>query len=243
MNSGLLTPPVLVVSIIFGSTLIRAAVGFGNALVAMPLLILVIGSDSATPLVALLGLVTAVLMLIREWRQIDLRAAWQLVLSTLVGIPLGLYFLNAAPEVVIRWVLGLVLIAFGLYNLLGPRLPRVRGPWVTLIFGLWAGVLGGAYNSNGPPVVIYGVMRDWKPEQFRATLQGYFLVTGVAITLVHGLAGMWTAYVLRLFVFSLPAVLGAVLLGGWGADRIPEHRFQALVYGFLVVVGGLLILA
>ena len=43
-------------------------------------------------------------------------------------------------------------------------------------FGFFAGILGGAYNTNGPPVVIYGSLRKWSPATFRATLQGYFFM-------------------------------------------------------------------
>jgi hypothetical protein len=39
---------------------------------------------------------------------------------------------------------------------------------------LSAGVLGGAYGMNGPPLVIYGSLRGSSPQHFRATLQGYF---------------------------------------------------------------------
>ena len=37
---------------------------------------------------------------------------------------------------------------------------------------------------NGPPLVVYGVLRRWQPAQFRATLQGYFLIASVV-----GMAG------------------------------------------------------
>lgn len=235
--------PILILAlflVIFGSTFVRAALGFGNALIAMPLLILLVGSRTASPLVAVLGLVIAVLMLMGSWQQVDFPAAWGLILSTLVGIPLGLFFLSTAPEQIIRVVLGIGLISFGLYNLLGPTLPRISHPAWTALFGFLGGILGGAYNSNGPPIVIYGVMRGWQPDRFRATLQGYFLVTGVAVAAGHAAAGLWTREVLRLFTLSLPAVFLAVYLGRWTASRIAEERFQPLLHFFLIIAGGLM---
>jgi hypothetical protein len=32
---------------------------------------------------------------------------------------------------------------------------------------------------NGPPLAIYGALRGWSTQQFRATLQGYFLVASM----------------------------------------------------------------
>ena len=105
-----------------------------------------------------------------------------------------------------------------------------------------AGILGGAYNTNGPPAVIYGMLKGWPPERFRATLQGYFLPTGLVILLGHGAAGLWTGLVLRLFAFSLPALFLGVWLGGKVHRRVPEKRYRQVVYASLVIMGGFLVL-
>lgn len=239
MNPGV---HLLVFIIIFGTTLIRATIGFGNALIAMPLLVLLLGVRSASPLVALLGPVIAVTMLIIEWKEMDFQAAGKLLLASLVGIPVGLFFLSRAPENLVRGVLGLVLVGFGVYNLWGPPLPKIRQPVFSYLFGFVAGILGGAYNTNGPPVVIYGVMRRWSAEKFRATLQGYFLISGLLILIGHGLSGLWTREIWHLFWVSLPAALLAVLLGLWITRRIPEDRFQKAVNLFLIAAGLLMFL-
>jgi len=87
----------LVLLIIFSSTFIRSAFGFGNALIVMPLLVLILGTKIAAPLVALVGIVIALVMLLRDWRELDFQTAVYLILSTLVGIPLGLFFLKSTP--------------------------------------------------------------------------------------------------------------------------------------------------
>ncbi len=227
----------LVVVVLFFSTFVRSALGFGDALIAMPLLVLLVGVRTATPLVAFAASTIAVTILAGSWRQADLRIAWRLILSSLVGIPLGLFFLKNAPESIVKAVLGAVLILFGLYSLIRPRLPTLRSEQLAYPFGLLAGVLGGAYNTNGPPVVIYGTLRGWSPESFRATLQAYFFPTGLMILIGHGLAGLWTPTVLRLYAWALPAILLAVLLGGRLNRVVSQGQFNRVVYVFLVVIG------
>ena len=104
-----------------------------------------------------------------------------------------------------------------------------------------AGVLGGAYNTNGPPVVIYGALRRWPPERFRATLQGYFLPTGLLILTTHGLAGLWTPQILQLYGLSLPLILTAIFLGGKLNQRISPGGFERLIYLSLLGLGFLLL--
>ncbi len=227
----------LVLLIIFISTLIRSAFGFGNALVAMPLLVLLLSVKTAAPLVALVGIISALVMLLREWRELDIKAAIYLILSTLAGIPLGLFFLKSSPEHIVRMILGLVLIGFGLYNLFGLRLPTLRKGYLVFPFGFFAGILGGAYNTSGPPVVIYGVMRGWSKEKFRATLQGYFLISSALVVVGHGISRLWTRSVLIYFLASIPVVVLADLLGNWIVHKIQGEKFNRAVNLFLVVVG------
>jgi uncharacterized protein len=51
---------IIVVVILFVAELVRSSIGFGNALVAMPLLVLVMDLRLATPLVALVSMTAAV---------------------------------------------------------------------------------------------------------------------------------------------------------------------------------------
>src|SRR2546423_2318549 len=161
----------LAVAILFASTFVRSALGFGDALVAMPLLVLAVGVRTATPVVAFAASTIAVVILLRHWRRVDVRATWRLVVASLAGIPFGLLLLKAAPEAYVKIVLGVLLILYGLYSLLAPRLPELQSERTAYVFGFVAGVLGGAYNTNGPPVVVYAALRRWPPEHFRATLQ------------------------------------------------------------------------
>lgn len=233
------TTVLLALAILFVSTLIRSALGFGDALVAMPLLALLVGVQTATPVVAFAASTIALVILLKSWRDVDVSATWRLVVSSLVGIPFGLLLLKFAPEVYVKGVLGALLMLYGLYNLFAPQLPRVESESLAYVFGFVAGVLGGAYNTNGPPVVIYGALWRWPPESFRATLQGCFVVTGLMILVGHGLAGLWTPLVWRLYLYSLPAIMLGIWLGAKLNRRLPRESFSRVVYAFLVIVGAL----
>ena len=236
------TTNLIVLGILFLSTFIRSALGFGDALIAMPLLTMVVGLQVATPLTAMGATTIAITILLRAWKKVDLKAAWRLVLTTLIGIPIGIYFLKAAPEIIVKSLLGIIITGFGLYNLIIPNLPKLKNENWAYLTGIIAGILGGAYNTNGPPVVIYGMLRRWDPVKFRATLQGYFLPTGLAILITHGMAGMWTPQVVNFYLYSIPVILGAVFFGGLINKRIPQGKFDKIIYGFLVLIGILLII-
>ncbi len=235
MNFTMPVLPVIMIFLLAG--LVQGAVGFGSALVAMPLLVLVMDIQTATPLVGLVVLAISALILIWNWRSVVVGEAWRLVLASVLGIPFGLLLLKWAPEAIVKGILGAVLIGFGLYRLITPRLPVLKGAGWVWPSGFMAGILGGAYNTNGPPIVIYATLQRWSPERFRATLQMVWLATGVFIVAGQGLVGLWNPTVFRLVAYALPAVAGGTFLGSWVGRHIPRDVFDRIVSGLLVVMG------
>lgn len=231
-----------VAGIIFVAAFVRSALGFGDAVVAMPLLAMVIGLKTATPLVAFMGPTISIIILARSWRGGDMKSAARLIVASLLGIPLGIYGLARLPEEPLKIALGILILLYGVFGLARPG-ARIRNEkaWLPWLVGWTAGVLGGAYNTNGPPVVAYGMLRGWPPERFRATLQGYFLPTGLAILAGHGIAGMWTGEVFRFYLYSLPAIVIGVVLGGLVNRKLTHDLFAKLVYGFLAAMGAVLL--
>jgi uncharacterized membrane protein YfcA len=230
-----------VAGIVFLATLVRSAFGFGEALVAVPLLAFVIPVPVAVPLATLLSVTVAGLILAQDWRHVHARGAWLLVASTLPGIPLGLLLLTEVPAPVVKVVLAAVIIAFSAYRLFGRVRARLTDDRLAWLFGLGAGVLGGAYGMNGPPLVLYGALRGWTPERFRATLQGYFLPASAAGLCGFWAAGLWVPDVTRFYLVSLPPAVVAVLLGRAANRRIHPDAFVRYVHIGLIAIGLMLL--
>jgi uncharacterized membrane protein YfcA len=232
----------LVLAVIGLATVIRSALGFGEALVAVPLLALIIPVEVAAPLAVLVSITVAAFVLIRDWSEVHLSSAWRLIVSTIFGIPLGVLLLTRVAEPVVKLVLAVVIIMFSAFRLLGRSRLELKDDRLAWLFGFGAGVLGGAYGMNGPPLAAYGALRGWSPGRFRATLQGYFLPASVVGMAAYWAAGLWVPVVTRYFLISLPLVLAATALGRLLNRRMDEQRFQSYVHIGLVAIGMLLLI-
>lgn len=222
--------------------MIRSAFGFGEALIAVPLLALCMPLQVAAPLAVLLSITIAAVVVVQDWKHIHLRSAAGLVLATVFGIPLGLLVLTNAHQEVVKAGLGILIMLFAAYSLAARdalRLEREHRP-LLLLSGFLAGVLGGAYGMNGPPLVVYGSLRRWSPQHFRATLQAYFLPASMLGMIGYWSAGLWTRGVTREFLYSVPVMLPAVFLGRAINHRFSGAAFLKYVYGGLVLIGGML---
>jgi uncharacterized membrane protein YfcA len=228
-------------TILFIATFIRSAFGFGEALIAVPLLAIWMPLEVAAPVAVLASITVALMILLQDWRQVHIRSAAWLVIPTLAGIPLGLILLTTVPERYVKALLATVIIAFSAYSLASRNTRELKDDKFAPLFGFIAGVLGGAYGMNGPPLVIFGSLRRWSPQHFRATLQGYFLPASVAGLWGYHLAGLWTPAVNRHYLTSLPAILVATTLGRAINRRMQPGRFLVYVHGGLTLVGIILL--
>jgi uncharacterized membrane protein YfcA len=237
------TTTVHVLLVVFLATLIRSTFGFGEALIAVPLLALSIPIRIAAPLAVLLSITIAAVVVVQDWQKIHFRSAGWLLAPTLIGTPLGILLLTSAHQNIVKAVLAVILMAFSGYFLLGSKPPELHSDnrvWL-LGCGFLAGVLGGAYGMNGPPLVIYGAMRRWSPQHFRATLQGYFLPASIVAMAGYWYTGLWVPAVTHYYLISLIAAIPAIFFGRVINHRLRGDAFLKYVYGGLLCVGGVLL--
>jgi len=228
--------------IVFIAIFTQTITGFGLALISMPLLVYVVGIQTAAPLVAIISGVAEVILLLLYRADLNLRAVTRLTAASMFGIPLGVFLLRRVDEGVVTAVLGILVVGFALYALFGARLPALNRPAWAYGFGFFAGILGGAYNTSGPPVIIYANCRRWPPAEFKSNLQGFFLVNSALVLISHALGGSFTPLVWRQALISIPAILLAVLLGSRLDRTLNPDRFRRIVLFALLGLGASLLL-
>jgi uncharacterized protein len=231
-----------VILVVFAATLIRSALGFGEALVAVPLLALLLPLRVAAPLAVLISITIAAIIIVQDWQKIHLRSTGWLVFATLFGIPLGLLLLTSSHQQMAKMTLAIVLLAFSAYSLFFRKPLHLKTDNWTWLFGcgFFAGILGGAYGMNGPPLAIYGAMRRWSLQHFRATLQGYFLPASILGMAGYWFAGLWVPAVTHYYLLSLPAAIPAILLGRLLNHRLREETYLKYVYSGLAAIAAAL---
>jgi uncharacterized membrane protein YfcA len=228
-------------AVVFLAALVHGAAGFGAALVAMPLLVLVMDVRDATPLVAILTLTVNALLLGALRRDFEIRRLLPLCLGALAGIPAGILFLRYGPRSFLELLLGLVLISYALHGLVSRRRPPPTGRKGAFLFGLASGFVGGAINTGGPPAVIYMSSQPWRKEEVHASLQFYFLLVGFLVVAGHALSGLTTAATMNTYVTLLPALSAGSAAGYLAHRRVSADSYRTMILVLLLVLGILMI--
>lgn len=235
---------ILIIVISFTATLFRSTFGFGEALIAVPLLGLFLPITVAVPLAVMMSILVAVVVLIQDHSKVHFQSVKWLILFAILGIPFGLALLFYANETVIKVILGAIIILYSLYSIFGKNtfyLEKDSKLWL-FICGFLSGVFGGAYGVNGPPLVVYGNIRRWNAQYFRATLQAYFLVAGLVSMIGYMGRGMIDKTIMLDFACSVPAIIPAIFIGRYLNKKIKGESFYRYVYFGLIMIGMMLIL-
>ncbi len=149
------------------ASLVASTFGFGVALIAMPILAALTDLKTGAPLVAL-GIMTVVaVVLIREWREVEMRSVWRLIVASMIGVPIGLLLLKVAPDKPMKLSLAALIVLFSSYCLLAAKRLQLKTDKSSYAFGILSGVFGGAYTIPGPPVIVYGLLRSWPQQHSR----------------------------------------------------------------------------
>src|SRR4030081_111534 len=131
------------------------------------------------------------------------------VVGSAVGIPAGITVLEFASAVHLRTAVGLLLIAFSLYNLLRPKMPDLKniGRTADAGIGFLNGVLGGATGLGGILPTLWCVLRGWPRDEHRAVSQPTAVATFAISLLAFGGMGLVTPETTRLFLIGLPVLV------------------------------------
>lgn len=231
----------ILVCLMFLYTFIGIVAGFGGALCTMPLMTMLIPVKMASPVSVTVGTATALYATWLDRKAVDWRSALTLIVASFVGIPFGIYILKYAPDHLMKGGLGIFLVLFSLYNLVGFKLPKYDKNWLAYPFGFVAGGLGAAFSTNGPPVVIYGTVRDLNKSAFRGTLNAFFTANNIGIVIGMLTSNILTLDTLKIVLLAIPPMICGSLVGQLCHKRLSKQVFQKLVFILLIGSGSMLI--
>lgn len=229
--------------ILAAAGLLQGFLGFGFGIVAMS------GLTLSQDLVHAAGVVNLVGWVATSGQLWTLRAhtVWgtvRRIAPTLVlGVALGVTALRTFDSTLMVRALGITTVAIAAWNLIRPTLRAGRsGAAFDAAIGLISGVLGGAFNTGGPPLIAHLYRGPETPDQIRATIQALFLTISTSRALISASQGLFDRAVLVDSLFSIPAMGVGLLLGFALSRRVGAERFRGASWVALGVLGAVLIL-
>lgn len=239
------SPIILLLALMLVGAFAQRVTGMGFGLIVSPFVVLLLGPYSGVMILNIAAVVSASMVLTRVWRDVDWRRLALLAPTTIVGIVVGGMLAHALEADWLEAMVGaLLVVGLATSQLIGRTgfVARSRG-W-TLGSGFAAGAMNSAAGIGGPAMTVCAVLTRWPQRTFSATLQPFFMMTG--------LASFATKYVIdpgrmiqlgwAVWVAIVVTILAGVWVGGLVAHRVSASAGRRAVYALSYAGGAVTLL-
>jgi uncharacterized membrane protein YfcA len=215
---------------------VQGITGFGSGLVAAAALSQMWPVPEVTVILSPPSVLLTSALLWRFRRDTTPRPLLPLIITLPIGVTLGLITLSYLPSATLKGLLAFALIGAVTGDMLGLRPRGDLPPTAGATAGLLAGAMGAAFNTSGPPILIYAALSGWEPSRFRANLSLLFcVVTTLSFTghIARG-AVSWDSLLVSLCL--APGLVLGSQLGARVSERMPKAVFMRAVRALLIFI-------
>ncbi len=214
---------------------IQGSVGFGLALVAVPVLVLIDPGFIPGPFLCV-AIAFSLLVAVRERRSIDFgQIKWALG-GRIPGNFVGAAVLVALPRDQIAIMFGVLVLAAVAISASPLRIQPTASK--LLGAGLLSGVMGTTAAVGGPPIAL--LLQHQPGPKLRGTLSGFFFVGAIVSLLALIAIGRFAKAELLMASTLMPGMLLGFLISGH-ARRLFDRGYTRTAVLILATVGGLIV--
>ena len=215
--------------------LVRGFSGFGSALIYVPLMSAVYDPKVAAASFVIGDIITGSVFLAGVWRKAHYRDVVIMAAAALAAAQFGTLILQHADPITLRWGLsifvGLVVavLASGWRYYGKPHLS------ITIGVGIFAGLLGGALQISGPPIIVYWLGGGFPADVLRANFFAYFSLFSFGTLITYSFHGLVTAFVLALGVFTTLMMIAGMWIGSQLFKLASERTYRLVGYVIVAI--------
>jgi uncharacterized membrane protein YfcA len=203
----------------------------------MSLLPAVLGIKQAAAIGTFYGLIVVIATFAQHYRDYDWRLGIPYLISCCVGVPVGVYFLEKFSEGLLLKVLGAVMLYFAVREFLVKKpLQSISTP-MSVPFGLFSGVLSGAFNLGGIPTATYAYAHPWTRGQIMAFLQMMLILSCTLRLFLYGKVGYLKEFSWTFGAAVAIPLFASMFLGNFVMNRVSPKYMRKGIFIFIGTAG------
>lgn len=212
------------------------------AILAVPMMSLVMSPTQAAAILLPILVVMDALVVKTYWGTYDGRALRLMLPGALVGITLGYLAAEAMSDDLMRILIGVVSLLFGLQNLFALRTRSgEHNPVSAGLFGTLAGFTSFSIHAGGPPFTMYLLPKGLHPLLFAGTAGIFFAVVNAVKVVPYALLGQFDGDNLLASLILVPMAPLGVKIGHYLVRRSSPGFYYRVISFFLMVLGAKLL--
>jgi uncharacterized membrane protein YfcA len=217
--------------------LLRGFVGFGAALISVPVFSLVLGPHAAIAINCVMGLPAVFQLLPEAIRRAERLFVLPICLATFVATPIGTWALVVTDPALMTVAISALVLLMVAMLASGWRLRGRIGIGKLVAAGLAGGLVQGVAGVGGPPVVAVSLSRPGDAPQQRANVLA--LMTAVSLSSILPLLyyGLFTRQTVVIGLLLIPIYSAATALGARYFALGGQRYYRRAALGTLAAIG------
>lgn len=233
---------ILFLIVVFLSNIIQCITGFAGTVLAMPFSVMLVGFNTARPVLNVLGLLASVFVLIVGFRHIDKKEFIKISCVMALGIVCGIFLKDALSglDSVLYKTLGILVILFAVMNACSFYSKKEQKPMpkaLEIILLVLAGAVHGMFVCGGPLLVTYASVKLPEKDKFRSTLSAVWVILNGIIAVSDFRAGVFTGETISVTAVSIIVLAAALIVGNLIYKKMSRKVFLNLTYILMVISG------
>lgn len=237
--------------VILVTNIIQGITGFAGTILAMPPSLMLVGYDTAKPILNVLGILAGVYVLMTQKKFVNGKELKKVVVVMAVGMIGGIFLksLFQGNDKILFKLLGIIVIFLaikGFIDLMKSKQPKDTLSYCvekqksslknySLLIG--AGVVHGMFVSGGPLLIGYLSKTIKDKVSFRATISTVWVILNTIILLDDIRGGLWTTELIKIQLISIPFLIAGMVIGTKLYKNMSQLLFMKITYLLLFISG------
>jgi uncharacterized membrane protein YfcA len=216
---------------------LRGFVGFGAAMVSIPVISLAVGPHLAVPIGTIMGLPSTMQLLPDAVRHSERRIVLPMAAAIFAATPVGTWLLVSVDPAAMKIVISALVVILVAFLSMGWKLDEKVGSGVLVLAGAAGGLVQGVAGIGGPPVVAVALARSGPPERQRGNVLA--VMTAIVFSSLPPLFayGLFTRQAVVFGLLLLPLYSLATYVGSRYFTSGGSRHFRRAAMGMLAAIG------
>lgn len=228
--------------IVLLTNIVQCITGFAGTVLAMPFSIMLVGYETAKPILNILGIVVSAVIVITNFKKINkkefLKITGVMAVCIVADYFIGRYFLQY--ESAMYKTLGVIVIIFALinaYKFYSKKDEKELSPVLMNFILVLSGFVHGIFVCGGPLLVTYASAKLKDKDEFRSTLSAVWVILNSIIMFEDISSGYFNKQVLIMLSISVIILTAAMTIGNFLCKKMSKNVFLQITYVLMFISG------
>ena len=226
----------IILFIVFISSIIRGFNGFGFSATCMSLISFILPAIEIVPIILVLEVMVSIFMFPYIWNNIDWKFVFQILIGISIGSPIGLYFLKILSSDIVHLLICGIIIFFVILQLRGYSNKRINILPVKFLAGGVSGIINGLGTLGGMPISLFLLITKVRPIVIRGSLAAiFFIADAYVLNLSFYVEIIEPTALYRVLPLILVLPIG-IYIGNKFFAKSREETYRKFVFYFLILI-------